>query len=149
MKDDAAMQANRQSMRIYIALTRTYKKLLDMDLQNIRGYGLNATEFGVLEFLYNKGSHPLQQIGNHILITSGTITYVIDKLEKKGLIIRRSCEKDRRIIYAEITENGRKKMDEILPGHYSTFTEAFAGLTPVEKEQTIELLKKISFYSKE
>ena len=148
MKDDA-MQVNRQSMRLYIALTRTYKKLLDMDLRNIRGYGLNATEFGVLEFLYNKGSHPLQQIGNHILITSGTITYVIDKLEKKGLIIRRSCEKDRRIIYAEITESGRNKMSEILPNHYTTFTEAFEGLTPVEKEQTIALLKKISFYSKE
>lgn len=144
-----AMQVNRQSMRLYIALTRTYKKLLDMDLQNIRGYGLNATEFGVLEFLYNKGSHPLQQIGNHILITSGTITYVIDKLEKKGLITRRSCEKDRRIIYAEITEAGRNKMSEILPIHYATFSEVFAGITPDEMEQTIELLKKISLYSKE
>lgn len=143
------MQVNLQSMRLYIALTRTYKKLLDMDLRNIRSYGLNATEFGVLEFLYNKGSHPLQQIGDHILITSGTITYVIDKLEKKGLIIRRSCDKDRRIIYAEITETGRNKMSEILPSHYTTFNEAFEGLTPTEKEQTIELLKKISFYSKE
>ncbi len=143
------MPINRQAMRLYIALTRTYKKLLDRDLQNIRGYGLNATEFGVLEFLYNKGSHPLQQIGNHILITSGTITYVIDKLEKKGLIIRRSCEKDRRIIYAELTEAGRNKMGEILPIHYATFNETFEGLTPAEMEQTIDLLKKISFYSKE
>lgn len=143
------MPMNRQAMRLYIALTRAYKKLLDRDLQNIRAYGLNATEFGVLEFLYNKGSHPLQQIGNHILITSGTITYVIDKLEKKGLITRRSCEKDRRIIYAELTEAGWNKMSEILPIHYATFNEAFEGLTPAEMEQTIDLLKKISFYSKE
>ena len=148
MKDDV-MQVDKQSMRLYIVLTRTYKKLVDMDLRNIRGYGLNATEFGVLELLYNKGSHPLQQIGNHILITSGTITYVIDKLEKKGLIIRRSCEKDRRISYAEITEVGRNKMSEILPRHYKSLAESLEGLTPVEKEQTIALLKKISFYSHE
>ena len=141
MKDDST-QAIRQAVRLYIVLTRTYKTLLDMDLRNIRSYGLNATEFGVLEFLYNKGPHPLQQIGDHILITSGTITYVVDKLENKGLIIRRPCDKDRRIIYAEITEDGQNKMSEILPNHYSALAEALKSLNPVEKEQTIELLKK-------
>ena len=54
MKTDSA-QANRQAMRLYIVLTRTYKTLLDKDQRNIRSYGLNASEFGVLELLYNKG----------------------------------------------------------------------------------------------
>jgi len=147
MKDDST-QATRQAMRLYIVLTRTYKTLLDMDMRNIRSYGLNTTEFGVLEFLYNKGSHPLQQIGERILITSGTITYVIDKLEKKGLVVRRPSDEDRRIVYAEITEAGQRKMSEILPNHYKTFVEALEGLNSVEKEQTIELLKKISFAQK-
>ena len=144
MKDDST-QTTRQAMRLYIALTRTYRTLLDMDVRNIRSYGLNTTEFGVLEFLYNKGSHPLQQIGDRILITSGTITYVIDKLEKKGLVVRLPSDIDRRIVYAEITEGGQSKMSEILPNHYQIFVEALAGLNSVEKEQTIELLKKINF----
>lgn len=146
---DGSVKENRQAMRLYIVLTRTYKKLLEKDLHNIRSYGLNATEFGVLEFLYNKGSHPLQKIGDHILITSGSITYVVDKLESKGLIVRRACSKDRRIIYAEITEAGQNKMAEILPNHYKSVAEALKGLNPTEKEQAIELLKKISFYSQE
>ena len=62
--------------------------------RNIRSCGLNTSEFGVLELLYNKGPHPLQQIGGKILVTSGTITYVIDKLAQKGLLIRR--KKNRR-----------------------------------------------------
>lgn len=142
--DEEAVKENRQAMRLYISLTRTYKKLLVMDLRNIESYGLNPTEFGVLEFLFNKGIHPLQQIGNHTLITSGTTTYVIDKLEKKGLIVRKPCEKDRRIIYAEITEAGRQKMSEILPGHYQAIANALEGLNFEEKEQAITLLKKIS-----
>ena len=40
MKTDSA-QANRQAMRLYIVLTRTYKTLLDKDQRNIRSYGLN------------------------------------------------------------------------------------------------------------
>jgi MarR family 2-MHQ and catechol resistance regulon transcriptional repressor len=143
--DQHSTQDNRQAMRLYIALTRTYKAVLEKDQRNIRGYGLNASEFGVLELLYNKGPHPLQQIGDKILITSGTITYVIDKLTKKGLLIRRPCDMDRRIIYAELTEVGKARMSEILPNHYQTLAESFAGLNSEEKEQAIGLLKKISF----
>lgn len=145
MSGKAALEENRRALRLYVALTRTYKKLLAMDLQNIASYGLNPTEFGVLEFLYNKGPHPLQQIGNHTLITSGATTYVIDKLEKKGFLVRKPCEKDRRIIYAEITERGRAEMEEILPSHYQSLANALAGLTAAEKEHAITLLKKISF----
>ena len=139
----------RRALKLYIALTRTYKTLLDKDQSNIRNYGLNTTEFGVLELLYNKGPYPLQQIGDKILITSGTITYVVDKLEKKGLIVRRPCDKDRRIVYAEITEAGRKKMSEILPSHYNAIAEALKGLNSAEQEQAIVLLKKINFYGSE
>jgi MarR family 2-MHQ and catechol resistance regulon transcriptional repressor len=143
--DHHSSQDNRQAMRLYIALTRTYKAVLEKDQRNIRGYGLNASEFGVLELLYNKGPHPLQQIGGKILITSGTITYVIDKLVKKGLLTRRPCDMDRRIIYAELTEAGKHRMDEILPNHYKTLAESFSSLNSEEKEQAIGLLKKISF----
>lgn len=144
MKADSA-KTDRQALRLYIVLTRTYKTLLDKDQRNIRSYGFNASEFGVLELLYNKGSHPIQQIGDKILITSGTMTYVIDKLERKGLLVRRPCDKDRRIVYAELTEAGRERMSEILPDHYNAIGESLRGLTHVEKELTIALLKKISF----
>jgi MarR family 2-MHQ and catechol resistance regulon transcriptional repressor len=52
---------------------------------------------------------------------------------------------DRRIIYAELTEVGKARMSEILPNHYQTLAESFAGLNSEEKEQAIGLLKKISF----
>ena len=150
MKEGAndSIQENRQALRLYVALTRTYKALLDKDQRNIRSYGLNTSEFGVLELLYNKGSHPIQQIGDKILITSGTMTYVIDKLEEKGLLVRRPCDNDRRIIYAELTETGKNKMTEILPNHYQALAESVDSLTSAEKEIMIEMLKKISFSSK-
>ena len=145
MMEDTVAQENRQAMKLYVVLTRTYKALLDRDQRNIRSYGLNITEFGVLELLYSKGSHPIQQIGDKILITSGTMTYVVDKLEKKGLIVRRPCDKDRRIVHAELTEAGRDKMSGILPRHYQALAESLNGLNQMEQEQAIALLKKISF----
>ena len=51
---------------------------------------------------------------------------------------------DRRIIYAELTEAGKQRMDEILPNHYKTLAESFSSLNSEEKEQASGLLKKIS-----
>ncbi|WP_244933630.1 MarR family transcriptional regulator [Neobacillus mesonae] len=44
---------------------------------------LGISEFSVLEVLYQKGKQTIQQIGNCILISSGSMTYCLDKLEKK------------------------------------------------------------------
>jgi len=46
---------------------------------------LNITEFSVLEVLFLQGKQTIQQIGTSILISSGSMTYVIDKLEDKGV----------------------------------------------------------------
>lgn len=148
MEEDL-VQESRQALKLYIVLTRTYKTIMEIDQRNIRSYGLNTTEFGVLELLYNKGPHPLQQIGEKILITSGTITYVIDKLEKKGMIVRSPSPEDRRVVYAEVTAAGKAKMAEILPSHYRSLAKALGGLNEQEKEQVMMLLKKLSFYAQE
>ncbi|QDR81708.1 MarR family winged helix-turn-helix transcriptional regulator [Sporomusa termitida] len=119
---------------------------MEIDRRDIRQYGLNQTEFAVLELLYHRDSYPLQQIGEKILITSGSITYVINKLEQKGLLARIPCAGDRRVIYATLTEPGRRLITEIFPRHARTLTQAFRGLTPAEMEQVIALLKKLGLY---
>lgn len=71
---------------------------------------MNPTEFAVLELLYHKGQQPLQQIGGKILLASGSITYVVDKLEKKGFLERVACPNDRRVTYAAITTQEDKRI---------------------------------------
>lgn len=111
--------------------------------------GINPTEFAVLELLYHKGRQPLQKIGTKILLASGSITYVVDKLEKRGLIKRVSCPSDRRVTYAEITEEGAAFMEKIFPEHEKNLHELMNALTPEEKDTAIELLKKLGLSIKD
>ena len=74
----------KQSLKLFIVLSRAHKAINEATNQFIQKNGLNPTEFAVLELLYHKGRQPLQQIGNKILLASGSITYVVDKLEKRG-----------------------------------------------------------------
>lgn len=131
------------SLNLFVVLSRAYRAVNDCSELNIRESNLNPTEFAVLELLYHKGPHPLQQIGERILLASGSITYVVDKLEKKGYLSRKPCPNDRRITHATITEAGTQLMKNIFPKHAEAIHESLSGLNEQEKEQAVLLLKKL------
>jgi len=132
-----------KSLKLFIVLSRSYKAINEHVNKVIQANGLNPTEFAVLELLYHKGDQPLQQIGAKILLASGSITYVVDKLEQKGLLQRVACPTDRRVIYAQITDDGKKLIQDIFPEHASRIDKLMSSLTDDEKLQAIDLLKKL------
>jgi MarR family 2-MHQ and catechol resistance regulon transcriptional repressor len=85
----------------------------------------------------------MQQIGGKILLASGSITYVVDKLEQKGLLIRIACPNDRRVTFAQITDKGKDFIQEIFPEHAQQIHSLMSSLTDSEKQDAIELLKKL------
>ncbi|MDF2946889.1 MAG: winged helix DNA-binding domain protein [Bacillales bacterium] len=141
------MNKELEDLKLFIVLSRAFRAINDIANKSIATFKLNPTEFAVLELLFHKGEIPLQQIGSKILIASGSITYVVDKLEKKELLIRKHCAKDRRVIYAVLTEKGRELMRDIFPKHKKVMLEALAGLDNNEQEELIILLKKLGYYA--
>src|SRR5690625_479513 len=135
------------SLKLFVVLSRAFEAIQKEVAKDIRSYGLNPTEFAVLELLYNKGEQPIQKIGEKVLLASSSITYVVDKLEDKPYLVRQACAKDRRVTYAVITDEGKALMDEIFPEHKNSLKNIFAGLTPDEKVEVIALLKKLGYYA--
>ncbi|RLQ97099.1 MarR family winged helix-turn-helix transcriptional regulator [Falsibacillus albus] len=134
---------SRQSLKLFIVLSRAYKAINENVGHFISENGLNPTEFAVLELLYHKGDQPLQQIGGKILLASGSITYVVDKLEKKDYLQRVACPNDRRVTYAQITGKGREFIESIFPEHEQRIDELLSVLSEKEKNEAIHLLKKL------
>ncbi|MBS4189011.1 MarR family transcriptional regulator [Bacillus sp. FJAT-49705] len=133
----------KQSLKLFIVLSRAYRSINENVNKLIQTYGLNPTEFAVLELLYHKGDQPLQQIGGKILLASGSITYVVDKLEQKGFIRRAACPKDRRVTYGQITEAGKAFIEDIFPDHEKQIHTLMSELSEEEKDTAINLLKKL------
>lgn len=137
------------SLDLYIALSRASEWVNAHGDRDIRKHGLNRTEFGVLELLYHKGAQAIQQIGSKVLMSSGNITYVVDKLEKKEYVVRRTSTEDRRLIFAEITEKGKQFIEGVFPQHTEVIENAVAGLTSEEKRVASQLLKKLGKFAQE
>lgn len=131
------------SLQLFVVLARAYNSVTSRSNRDIQSHGLNTTEFGVLDLLYHKGPQPLQKIGEKVLMSSGNITYVVDKLQNKKLLIRRASLEDRRVIYAELTEEGTAFFEQIFPQHHEVIIRAEQGLSEDEKREAIRLLKKL------
>lgn len=137
------------SLELFVVLSRAYNWVNAHATRDIRCHGLNPTEFGILEVLYHKGPLPLQQIGEKVLISSGNITYAVDKLEQKQLLVRKPSPHDRRVIFAELTPQGHKMLAAIFPQHAEALHRAVSGLSPEEQVQAIQLLKKLGYAAQE
>ncbi|MBA8759901.1 MarR family winged helix-turn-helix transcriptional regulator [Staphylococcus coagulans] len=138
------MQRTDIALKTLIGLKRA-NDMIDKIIRNdVKSYGLNITEFAVLELLYNKGEHSIQRIQERILIASSSTTYVVQKLEEKGLLQRRQCEKDRRVSYAALTDKGQALMTQIFPQHAKAIEAAFSELTTEELNTLQQTLKTLS-----
>lgn len=130
------------NLKLVIAMARTYDSLFSQMEKNFKEFGLNISEFGVLEMLYHKGDQPVQKVAEKVLVTSGTITYVINKLEKKDLVIRRKCNKDKRVYYVSLTEKGKEFIANIFPKHKDFLNDLFKDLSEESKRELLENLIK-------
>ncbi|WP_066305699.1 MarR family winged helix-turn-helix transcriptional regulator [Bacillus sp. FJAT-29814] len=127
----------------FLTLMQTSKAIHERIKEEIAKNNLSITDFSVLEVLYHKGKQTIQQIGNSILISSGSMTYVIDKLEQKGLLLRNACLEDRRVIHITLTDAGIELMNKLMPKHHELVDEIFSALTSEDAEALVQLLKKV------
>ncbi|WP_231505604.1 MarR family winged helix-turn-helix transcriptional regulator [Bacillus sp. EB01] len=128
----------------FIVLMKTAKGIQEKVREEMLKSKLTVTEFSVLEVLYQKGTLTIQQICQNVLISSGSMTYVIDKLEKRDLLKRSDCPNDRRAIHVSLTDDGLNLMDTIMPKYLEMVDDLCGVLTPEEAETFLKLLKKVN-----
>lgn len=129
-----------KAFTVFIKSSQSVQKLIKQDFLK---KDINLNEYAVMELLYHKGDQPIQAIGRRILLGSGSITYIIDKLEDKGFLYRRPCPKDRRKMFACITESGKGYMDTRVVEQEGLINSIFDEWNDDEVEDAINLLKRI------
>lgn len=139
------MNREEESLRALTVILRASGSITQMVKKDMDSYGVNPTEFMVLELLYSRGPQAIQVIGNKVLLASSSITYVIDQLEKKEFVKRKQNEKDRRVTLVSLTNEGEKLMDEIFPQHSSVIQKLFEDLTDQDLVRLADHLKTIGF----
>jgi MarR family transcriptional regulator, 2-MHQ and catechol-resistance regulon repressor len=134
--------------RLWLVLARAYGSMVNYIEGSIAAQGLGLSDFMVLEVLLHKGPLTISAIGEKVLLASASMTSAIDRLEKRELVRRRSCSSDRRIRLVELTDEGKKFIEEIFARHEKDLEAVVGELCNEERKTLYEGLKKIGLAAK-
>lgn len=108
-----------------------------------RQYDLTPSQYNILRILRGEGKPlPSLEIADRMIQVVPAITGLIDRLEKAGMVTRRRCQEDRRVIYIEITEKAVGVLEEMDEPVNELHTKLLGHLSPAELKELIRLLEK-------
>jgi MarR family 2-MHQ and catechol resistance regulon transcriptional repressor len=132
---------------IRLVLWKAAKAVEKVDKASIAQTGLGLSDFAIMEALLHKGSLTINQIGRKVLLTSGSMTAAINRLEKGGFVERLRDQSDGRYFYVHLTKNGRKVIRKAYHNHRLNLEKIAEILTDEERMELIRLLKKMGVYA--
>lgn len=127
-------------------LVRAYQAFASHDAAGYRGSVLTVSQADVLFTLGNTDGLTFKEIGDQTLITKGTLTGVIDRMEEKGMVRRVAMVDDRRCTKVVLTAKGVKVFTKEFPRQVDFIKQRFDRLDKESKAQALESLKKFTKY---
>jgi MarR family transcriptional regulator, 2-MHQ and catechol-resistance regulon repressor len=140
-KDDAS------GTHVWLVLWKAARAVEQNAMNSVSGLGLGLSDFAVLEVLLHKGPQPVNVIGKKILLTSGSITTAIDRLELRKLVQRTPHPEDQRARIVRLTGQGKQLIEDAFRQHALDMEETMAVLTPGERRELTRLLKKVGIFA--
>jgi DNA-binding MarR family transcriptional regulator len=104
---------------------------------------LPARQMRAIVILSNRGRCIMSDFANAIGVPVSTATHMIEKLVKKGLVVRVRSEKDRRVVHVELSEEGRKREHHFLQNRVAMGRDMLTPLSRGERELFLEMLVKM------
>ncbi|QWH04166.1 MarR family transcriptional regulator (plasmid) [Bacillus mycoides] len=110
---------------------------------DLESEGLTASQARVLYYLYESEGTIQSQIQKYLSIKSSSLTRLIDTLEKKGLVVRRTTTEDARTKKIFLTPEGTNKKEKLFEARDETEADIIKPLSPDECNELIASLTKI------
>ena len=136
-------QIDLSAIHLWVILWRAWRAVGAHANRSIAEFGMVPTDFGVLEALLHKGPLTVKQIGQKVLLTSGSMTAAVDRLSARGLVIRTDDAQDRRARIIQLTEQGRELIERAFACHRDAMERALEGFAEGERIILLPLLRAL------
>jgi MarR family 2-MHQ and catechol resistance regulon transcriptional repressor len=129
--------------KFLVVLGKMEATVLGQVEKHIKTLGYNTSEFLIMYAIAEHGALSIQDIAARISVTSGNMTYTINKLEQKGYLRRIQCSEDKRRFYVDFTDEGLKNWNVILEEHATYLNDLFKNIDETVMLETIQYMKQI------
>lgn len=108
-----------------------------------REYGLTSSQYNILRILRGEGKPmPSLEIADRMIQVVPAITGLIDRLQEAGMVTRRRCETDRRVVYVDLTDQARTLLTELDEPVLELHRNLLGHLSRTELKELVQLLEK-------
>ena len=111
--------------------------------ESVRRHGLTHAQFDIVATLGNTQGMSYKELGERTLITKGTLTGVIERLEQKGLVIRERNNDDKRSFFVRLTAAGEAVFREVFPQVVAHGKQLFANYSNTDFDALDAALRKL------
>ncbi|MBL0140912.1 MAG: MarR family transcriptional regulator [Betaproteobacteria bacterium] len=136
MSKDIAVPVIRELARCYQAFQRVSDT-------HVRRTGLTPPQFDIVVTLGNTPGLSFKELGNRTLITKGTLTGVVDRLESRGLVERVACPNDGRSTLVRLTPEGQLLFGKVFEPHLDFLAPAFESMPECGRKELEKRLKQL------
>lgn len=134
---------NSKDKNLYYSMNKTIN-VIQRDAEKIFSrYGLTRGQFSIMEVLHKNGELSIGHVQETIFMTGGNIPVIVNNLIKKGLLVRKQDQSDRRRYLLSLTESGDDLISKVIPEHDSLLKEFFSSLNSEEKNLIIGVFEKL------
>lgn len=136
-------QADAKFMRTLRELARCYQAFESFSDAHIRTTGLTPPQFDIIATLGNTKGLSFKELSERTLITKGTLTGVVDRLESRELVRRTECPHDGRSQIVVLTAAGEKLFRRVFPSHVAHLGTAFETVTETQLQHNELTLRRL------
>jgi len=108
-----------------------------------REVGLTGPQLTVLKLLETFQDLSLSSLSERIRAQNSTVTGIIDRMEREGLVCRERSKSDRRVVYIKLTDKGSKLAREVRVEPLEIFRSALTSLTQADLRDLLRILMKL------
>ena len=109
-------------------------------------FGLTGPQLTVIKLLESFDNLSLSSLSERIRAQNSTVTGIIDRMEREGLVVRARSKEDRRVVHIKLTERGGKIARDIAVEPMEIFREAVASLTQADLRDLLRIMNKLQKY---
>ena len=128
---------------VLIAIRRIIRSVDLHSKQLVKQFGLTGPQLIVLREVSQSEETSASELSRNVSLSQATVTGILDRLEKRGLIFRRRSNRDRRRVPVKITEAGEHLLDQTPPLMQESFSEQFLGLQSWEQHMILGSLHRL------
>jgi MarR family 2-MHQ and catechol resistance regulon transcriptional repressor len=136
-------EANTSGIHLWLVLWKAFRSVEAHAHRHIASLDMCLSDFAVLEVLLHKGSVTVQELGAKVMLTSGSMTAALDRLERRGLIDRKEDSEDRRVRCVRLTKAGLDLIRSAFEDHQRAMERAVSSVGKKDREVLIDLLRQL------